>query len=128
MSAKIGIIEDDEVLLKMLTRELREVHFDVVEASDGITGLELAEKEKPDFLILDVSLPKMDGFEFFEALREKEFGAKIPVIFLVGRHAEEEEIQKRFSSRFSNYLVKPKWEIPQILEKIKEKLLPQSQG
>jgi DNA-binding response OmpR family regulator len=85
---KILIVEDDPTLLSVLEYNLRKEGYQVVTATDGIRALEVARGVKPDFIILDVMLPKMSGFEVCRVLRNE---MTVPILMLTAR---EDEIDK----------------------------------
>ena len=88
--AKILIVEDDTAIVFGLQKNLKFEGYDVVVATDGETGLKLALGDRPDLIILDIMLPKMNGFELCEVLRKKD--VKIPVIFLTAKAQERDKI------------------------------------
>jgi two-component system OmpR family response regulator len=86
--SKVLIVEDDKTLLSVLEYNLAKEGYNVVTATDGVQALEIARKEKPDLIILDIMLPKMSGFEVCRILR-KEMTA--PILILT---AKDDEIDK----------------------------------
>ena len=88
-SEKILIVEDDANLLETIKYNLRKEGYDVVTASDGERALEVARKEKPDLLILDIMLPKMNGFEVCRILRKE---MTIPILMLTAKADETDKI------------------------------------
>jgi DNA-binding response OmpR family regulator len=78
----ILLIDDEEEIVELLGDSLKDVGYDVVRASDGEDGLRKVELAKPDLIILDVVMPKMDGGEMFAKLKENRKTKHIPVIFL----------------------------------------------
>jgi CheY-like chemotaxis protein len=119
--AKILVIEDEASLLKSLTEFLTDEKFEVASASDGEMGLTLAKKEKPDLILLDLILPKKDGYEVLEELKQDENLKKIPVILLTNLE-NPEDIEKAFEKGVSTYLVKSNYKLEDIVKKIKETL------
>jgi DNA-binding response OmpR family regulator len=119
--AKILIIEDEASLQKSLMEFLREEKFEVVGASDGEMGLALAKKEKPDLILLDIILPKKDGYDVLAELKQDEGMKKIPVILLTNLESPE-DIQKAFDLGATTYLVKSNYKLEDIVRKIKETL------
>jgi DNA-binding response OmpR family regulator len=83
MNSRILIIEDDPAILLGLKDYLLEQSFDVLIADDGKEGYDIALKENPDLILLDINLPSMDGIKICRMLRE--FGLKIPIIMLTSR-------------------------------------------
>jgi len=71
---KILIIEDEETLQRALTQYLEEENFEVFGAMDGEKGVEMVKKEKPDLVLLDIILPKKDGFKVLEEIKQDETG------------------------------------------------------
>ncbi|MFQ5770145.1 MAG: response regulator [bacterium] len=91
MAKKILIIEDYMNIVEILSMRLQAMGYEVVAAYDGQNGLNLARKEKPDLIILDVMLPKMSGYKVCRLLK---FDAKfkhIPIIMLTSRETETNE-------------------------------------
>ena len=87
--AKILVVEDDQTLLDVLKYNLNKEGYQVVVASDGASGIEVARSEKPGLIILDIMLPKLDGFEVCRILR-KEMTA--PVLMLTAKNEEMDKI------------------------------------
>ena len=101
--AKILVVEDDQTLLDVLKYNLNKEGYQVVVASDGASGIEVASSERPGLIILDIMLPKLDGFEVCRILR-KEMTA--PVLMLT---AKNEEIDKIIGLEIGadDYMTKP---------------------
>lgn len=89
MAAKILIVEDDRNLLDTLKYNLRKEGYDVVAAVDGAEALDVARREKPDLIILDIMLPKLSGFEVCRILRKE---MTIPILMLTARTEEVDKI------------------------------------
>jgi len=113
---KILIVEDDEDFLSILKMKFKKEGFLVVTATDGIMGLTEAESEKPDIIVSDMLLPKMEGLEMAKKIRE--FNPKLPILFLTNLK-ETEEIKK---ANDFEYLIKADLTINDIITKVKEKL------
>jgi len=90
MNNRVLLIDDDQVLMQMLSQYLRKNGYEVYEASTGKEGLRLAYNEHPDLVILDVMLPGMDGWEVCARLREM---ADVPVIMLSGKTTESDKLR-----------------------------------
>lgn len=86
---KIAIIEDEPAIRQMYAFKLKFSKMEVCEAGDGIEGLALIEKEKPDLILLDLMMPRMNGEEMLRELRAKSWGEKIPVIILTNISKDE---------------------------------------
>lgn len=121
MSKKILIIEDEATLQKALMDFLTQEQFEVLSALDGERGLELALSGNPDLILLDIILPKKDGYEVLEELKRNEKTKNIPVILLTNLESSE-DIQKAFEKGAKTYLVKSDYKLQDILGKIKENL------
>jgi DNA-binding response OmpR family regulator len=117
----ILIIEDEKTLQKALAEYLKEENFDVLSALDGEAGVELAKKEKPDLVILDIVLPKKDGFQVLEEIKNNEETKNIPVMLLTNLESVE-DIQKAFDKGATTYLVKSEYKLEDIVKKINETL------
>ena len=82
---KILLIDDHDSVLKLLEAVLEVRNYDVCYASSGAEGLEKAQNEMPDLILLDVMMPGMDGFKVCQALKQSEATKDIPVVFLTAR-------------------------------------------
>jgi DNA-binding response OmpR family regulator len=100
---KILLVDDDLDLLAVTGFALQQAGFLVVKASDGLAALDAFQREQPDLAVLDINLPKMNGFELAQKLRER---SRIPVIMLTVR-SEEEDVVKALSLGADDYLSKP---------------------
>jgi two-component system, cell cycle response regulator DivK len=114
--AKILIVEDNEMNLDMLTRRLSRRGYEIVSAIDGVEGLQLASYERPDLILMDMSLPKMDGWEATRHLKANEETASIPVIALTA-HAMVGDREKAIQAGCDDYDTKPV-ELSRLLSKI----------
>lgn len=119
--AKILIVEDNEMNRDMLSRRLERRGFTVVMAVDGQQGVDFTRSEKPDLVLMDMSLPVMDGWTATRAIKADPALASIPVIALTA-HAMEGDRQKAMAAGCDDYDTKP-IELPRLLEKI-QKFLP----
>lgn len=121
---KILIVEDEEVLCKVYADELRDGGFEVFIAKNGQVGLELALREKPDLILLDILMPVMDGLTMMDTLRQKNsYGKNVPIILLTNLSADEERIMQAITKNEpAYYLVKSDYTLNGVLEKIKERL------
>jgi two-component system, cell cycle response regulator DivK len=119
--AKILIVEDNEMNRDMLSRRLERRGFAIVMAVDGQQGVDLTRSEKPDLVLMDMSLPVMDGWTATRAIKDDLELAKIPVIALTA-HAMEGDREKAMAAGCDDYDTKP-IELPRLLEKI-GKFLP----
>jgi CheY-like chemotaxis protein len=117
---KILLVEDNEMNRDMLSRRLIKRGFEVVMAVDGAKGLEMATTESPELILLDMSLPVMDGWEVAGHLKSDENLKKIPVIALTA-HAMSGDREKALAAGCDEYDTKPV-EFKRLLQKINDML------
>ncbi len=114
--AKILLVEDNEMNRDMLSRRLTRRGYDVVIAEDGQQGVDMAASERPDLILMDMSLPVMDGWEATRRIKESEATKSIPVIALTA-HAMSEDRDQALAAGCDDYDTKPV-ELDRLLEKI----------
>jgi two-component system cell cycle response regulator DivK len=119
---KILLIEDNEMNRDMLSRRLSMRGFDVIVAIDGTSGAAAATTEQPDLILMDVSLPDMDGFEVTRLLRSQPGTASIPVIALTA-HTMETDRLRAVEAGCQDYDTKPV-DLTRLLAKINAVLSP----
>lgn len=117
------IIEDDEVILRAMYLALHEQQFTIATATDGESGLQMTERIKPDLVLLDLIMPKMDGFTYLEHMKANAKLKKIPVVVL-SNLGNEENIKKAKKLGAADYFVKSDTDLSE-LSKIIKKLLKQ---
>jgi CheY-like chemotaxis protein len=122
---KILLVEDNEMNRDMLSRRLARNGFEVVMAVDGGQGVAMAASEKPDLILMDMSLPVMDGWEATRRVKADTATRAIPVIALTA-HALVEDREKAKAAGCDDFDTKPV-ELPRLLDKI-NKLLGQNAG
>jgi len=112
---KILIIEDEANIRELISYNLINNNYKVLEAEDGLQGLETAIKEKPDLILLDLMLPGMNGLDICKDLRNR--GSKIPIIILT---AKNEDIDKVMGLEFGadDYMTKP-FSVHELMARIK---------
>jgi two-component system, cell cycle response regulator DivK len=103
---KILLVEDDETNIDMLSRRLQSRGYHVISAVDGEQGYALAQSESPDLILMDISLPTMDGWEVTRQLKANEVTRHIPVIALTG-HALVTDREKAREVGCDEYETKP---------------------
>jgi CheY-like chemotaxis protein len=113
---KILLVEDNEMNRDMLSRRLQRRGYEVVIAVDGNEGVSMATSEKPDLVLMDMSLPVMDGWEATRALKAAAGTKAIPVIALTA-HAMSTDREKALEAGCDDYDTKP-IELPRLLEKM----------
>jgi len=121
MKKKILIVEDDNFLQKALVYALQENNFDIFSAVDGEEAMVLAKKESLDLILLEIILPKKDGFEVLEDLKADTKLAKIPVIFITNL-GQREDVKKGLDLGAVGYIIKAHFKISDIINKINEVL------
>ena len=113
---RILLVEDNEMNRDMLSRRLIRKGFDVVIAEDGQKGVEMTQSENPDLVLMDMSLPVVDGWEATRRLKASEETKHIPIIALTA-HAMAGDREKTLKAGCDDYDTKP-IEFPRLLEKI----------
>lgn len=119
--AKILFIEDESALQKAATQVLSEEGFQVLSALDGEMGVELAKKEIPDLVLLDLIIPKKDGFSVLEELKAGESTKNIPVIILSNLEGSV-DVERAIELGATTYLVKTNYRLEEVVGKIKSVL------
>jgi len=121
MPKKILFIEDESALQKTFDDLLRQEGYEVISALDGKTGLNLAKSKKPDLILLDLILPKMNGFEVLAELKKEPETKDIPIIVLTNLEGLA-DVNKAIELGATTYLVKSQYNLEEVLEKIKKTL------
>lgn len=116
--AKILLVEDNEMNLDMLSRRLERRGYEIVVAVDGAQGIQLAQSEAPDLILMDMSLPVMDGWEATRRIKADADTQTIPVIALTA-HAIAGDREKALAAGCDEYESKPV-KFPALLAKIKQ--------
>ncbi len=102
---KILIVEDVDLNVDLLT-QLLEDDYQLMVAHDGAQGVAMAEQEKPDLILMDISLPGIDGYEATRRLKAADGLKQVPIIGL-SAHAMSGDADKAFAAGFDDYLTKP---------------------
>jgi DNA-binding NarL/FixJ family response regulator len=103
---KILVIEDEPEMRRNITALLRYNDYQPVAAENGVDGVEVARREKPDLILCDVMMPKMDGFGVLQALQKDAALARIPFIFLTAK-GEKDDLRDGMNLGADDYLTKP---------------------
>jgi|SRR3989344_6296960 len=119
---KILIVEDDKSLSRIIGEVLKKEGYDVSFAYDGEKGLAMALETAPDLMLLDIQLPRMDGKQLLEKLREQKNGSSIPVIVLSNMD-DVETVSKMLEGNVKIYFVKANLNLSDLIAQIK-KMLP----
>jgi CheY-like chemotaxis protein len=115
---KVLVIEDDEVLRESILDILGTRNFDVIGAEDGLRGLQLAQEFVPDLILCDVRMPKLNGYEVLQAIRQDPKTAAIPLIFLTAETIQN-VVGKGQNLGANGYLIKP-FSTAELLEAINQ--------
>ncbi len=116
--AKVLIVEDEEILLTALCEELKQEGFDAVGAKDGEEGVAKAASEKPDLILLDLVMPKLDGIGALKQMKENPETQNIPVVILTNL-SDYDKVSSALSMGAMDYLVKANYRLEELVAKIK---------
>ncbi|HPX94073.1 MAG TPA: response regulator [Candidatus Moranbacteria bacterium] len=119
MAKKILIVEDDAVLQKVLTEYLTSEGFEISSALDGETGLQMSKTINPDLILLDIILPKKDGYEVLKEVKSDSKTKDIPIILLTNLDSIS-DVEKALELGATTYLVKADYKLEEVASKIKE--------
>jgi DNA-binding response OmpR family regulator len=119
MAKKVLVIEDDSFLGDVLVRKLSHEGFEAALAEDGVRGMEEMRTFKPDLVLLDLVLPKMNGYEVLEKKQEDSQIADIPVI-IISNSGQPVEIDRALSFGVKDYLVKAEFDPDEVLDKVRK--------
>ncbi|MEM7334580.1 MAG: response regulator [Chloroflexota bacterium] len=106
MKHAVLLVDDEDTIRTMLRMVLELTGFKVLEAADGIQAIEQVETHQPDIMVLDVMMPRMDGFAVCRQLRSQTETADLPIIMFSGK-AQEEAVREGMKAGATHYLVKP---------------------
>jgi len=118
MSKKILLVEDEEILINILSKKLEKEGYEVTIARNGQEGLESMRKDKPDLILLDVVMPKMSGFEVMEEMNKDEKLKKISVI-IVSNSGQPVELDRAKKLGAKDWLIKTDFDPQEVVEKVK---------
>ncbi|MBI4692151.1 MAG: response regulator [Candidatus Terrybacteria bacterium] len=121
MAKKVLIIEDDEQVARVYGIKLKQENIEIIKATDGEEGLEKMVSEKPSLVLLDLMLPKKDGFWVLEEMAKEPASKKIPVVIL-SNLGQEQDKERALKLGAKEYLVKADVSIKEVVEKIKKYL------
>jgi DNA-binding response OmpR family regulator len=125
MKKKILIVDDNDTVRTLLKMSLKNDDYEILEAADGLSGLDIVHAKKPDIIISDILMPNMDGFEFCRIVREKSEIPTVPFIFLTSLGEVSTEL-RGYRTGADDYLVKSNLKRPDLIEKV-EKMLEKGQ-
>ena len=117
--SRVLLVEDDTFLVGMYVTKLQLEHFNTLVATEGEQGLMLAKQHLPDLILLDIVLPKMDGFLVLEELKRAPETRPIPVILLTNL-GQKKDIERGIALGASDYLIKAHFMPSEVIERIKK--------
>ncbi len=117
----ILIVEDEEPLLNVLSDRLADEGFEVLGAHDGAEGFALASKHRPQLILLDIIMPRVNGLGMLKVLRQEDWGQDLPVVVLTNVR-DSHQMAEATELGVSGYLVKANWKLDDVVVKVKEKL------
>ena len=115
---KLLLVEDEEDLAAMVSFRLRAAGYEVAVAYDGEEALEKVKTERPDLIILDLMIPKIDGYQVCDRLKKDPAFSKIPILIFTAK-AQQKDIERGKRAGADDYLIKP-FQPQDLLEKIRE--------
>jgi DNA-binding response OmpR family regulator len=118
---KILVVDDEPVLSDLLSSKLKEIGFAAIAAHDGDEGLKKALSERPDLILLDIIMPKMDGITMLKKLRQDAWGKTVPVIVLSNLNTAE-AVERSLASGAYDYLVKVDYSLNDLAAIVKKRL------
>ncbi|GAC1347336.1 MAG: hypothetical protein NVSMB27_12530 [Ktedonobacteraceae bacterium] len=103
---RVLVVDDEADILRLIEIKLRKAGFEVLTARDGQEGLDKALAEKPDLLLLDVMMPRRDGYSVVAEVK-RELGADSPIMILLTARGQEADVVKGLTSGADDYIIKP---------------------
>jgi two-component system alkaline phosphatase synthesis response regulator PhoP len=126
-NTKILIVEDEEILLTALSEELKQEGFNIIGAHDGVEGVEKAAAEKPDLILMDLMMPRLDGIGALKQIKENPEIKDIPVVILTNL-SDYGKVSDALSLGAMDYLVKANYRLEELVNKIKTILDRKQEG
>lgn len=119
----ILVVEDEVAMLKAISKKLEKEEFNVLSAGDGEAGLNIALDKKPDLVMLDIIMPKLDGLTVMKKIREEggDWGARVPIIMLTNL-SDPESVAEAAKYKVFDFLVKTDWRLDDISDLVKKKV------
>lgn len=121
MSKKIVIVEDNDLIIEAIKLEIKKQKYKILTAGNGEAGLQTIKKEKPNLILLDILLPKADGFNLLSVIKEDEKLKQIPVIILTNLGSKK-DLLRGLELGAEDYLIKAATELAQLSKIIKQTL------
>ena len=120
---KVLIVDDDIIFLKTMTAKLTEFNYEVISAVDGEEGLARATIEKPDLILLDIKMPRMDGISFLKALRSNKDMPKMPVL-ITSNLSGTDNIAEGIALGVRGYIIKSNETLDTLVREVEAILSP----
>jgi len=120
---KVLVVEDEQLIADLLQKKLIKEGYYAFAAGDGEAALQQIREERPDIVLLDIVLPRMNGFEVLAELRKDEELRKIPVI-IISNSGQQAEIEKAKEVGVRDWLVKTEFDPKEVLEKVQKQIGP----
>ena len=117
MKKRILLIEDEEVMSNLLNRKLTKEGYEILVAWDGEEGIRKAREERPDLILLDIVMPRMDGFDVMEDLSKDKELKKIPII-IISNSGQPVDLEKAKNLGAKDWLVKTEFDPQEVLDKV----------
>lgn len=118
---KVLLVEDDKMIIDMYTLKFTQEGYDVLQAENGKDGLEMAKKQNPNIVLLDIILPQMDGFTVLKSLKADANTKDIPVVLLTNL-GQDGDVKKGLELGAVDYLIKANFTPSQVVDKVKSLL------
>ncbi len=116
---KVLIIEDDSYISDMYKIKFDSENFETTVAEDGIKGIKEIERQKPDIVLLDIVMPKVDGFSVLKMIKKNENSKDIPVVMLTNL-GQKENVERGFELGATSYIIKAHFTPSEVVKKVKE--------
>lgn len=117
---RVLAVDDEPHILKLISFSLTSGGYEVLEATDGASAVEVAEREKPDLILMDVMMPHLDGYEACRRLKAKPETAEIPVVMLSAKSQKTEQAEG-LNSGALEYICKP-FKPKELVAKVRERI------
>jgi DNA-binding response OmpR family regulator len=118
---KVLIIDDERVLLESLVQKISEIGYEVLQATNGKEGLEVALDKTPDLIILDIVMPEMDGLTMIKKLRESgDYGKKVKVLMLSNLDPNDKILPTMLKTEPAYYFIKANTSLEDLANKVKD--------
>lgn len=121
MAKKILIIEDEELINGLLEKKLSQQGYSVKVANDGQEGLEALKEERPDIVLLDIIMPRKNGFEVMEEMQKEGWLKDVPVI-IISNSGQPVELDRAKKLGAKDWLIKTEFDPQEVIEKVKKQI------